>query len=148
MDTLALVMGDPRYGQPGFRNAASNGQDAWNDFTYAQFAAAIDRVHDAEPVLAISAKVDDLRKLRAAGTRMMSFTHLNDAVLQAQPVLAYYDRMVAVIGGQAAVRQFFRQYAVPGLGHAVVNGTANPSAVLKTIAPGARAFSTQSTSKP
>lgn len=59
----------------------------------------------------------DLRPLRDSGAKLILWHGANDAALSLKSTTAYYDGLVASMGGQAQVDAFVRYYMAPGVNH-------------------------------
>ncbi|MFT3720721.1 tannase/feruloyl esterase family alpha/beta hydrolase [Pseudorhodoferax sp.] len=59
----------------------------------------------------------DLAAFKAAGGKAIVFQGWQDAVVNPVDTIAYYERLRAAQGGQAAADAFFRLFLVPGMGH-------------------------------
>jgi feruloyl esterase len=134
---VALEMQDPAIAEPMFRSAAGSGQSKWKDLTYAQLADAYARG------LALQAKFGnintnnpDLTAFRKRGGKMLTWHGIADEVIPVQGSIHYYDNAARRIGGVDRLRDFYRLYLVPGLGHGTPNGTSDHDAVIPNFAPG------------
>jgi feruloyl esterase len=58
----------------------------------------------------------DLRKLRAAGAKLIVYQGGNDTIEMAA-IYDYYENVEKLIGSRTATQSFFRLYTVPGMGH-------------------------------
>jgi feruloyl esterase len=64
-----------------------------------------------------SATGRDLRAFKANHGKLIMFTGLADPIVPPQDTIAYYDAVGREMGGLAATQEFFRFFAVPGMGH-------------------------------
>ncbi|MFI8683380.1 tannase/feruloyl esterase family alpha/beta hydrolase [Brevundimonas diminuta] len=59
----------------------------------------------------------DLTRFKAAGGKLISYYGWADAFGGAQNIMDYYDRAERVAGGEAATRDFYRNFMIPGMDH-------------------------------
>lgn len=59
----------------------------------------------------------DLSAFKAGGGKLLVYNGWQDPVVNAVDTIAYYDRVKAAQGSQAATDAFFRLFMVPGMGH-------------------------------
>lgn len=59
----------------------------------------------------------DLRRFKAAGGKLLTYTGWNDAVVGVLDTLDYYGSVEKILGGPAATQEFFRLFVVPGMNH-------------------------------
>ena len=85
----------------------------WWTFDYDRQLALADRV--------VGPLVDqvnpDLGAFKARGGKLIAYNGWNDPVVNALDTIAYYEKVRARQGSQAATDQFFRLFLVPGMGH-------------------------------
>jgi hypothetical protein len=128
-DMVAPAMQNPRMAGPEFKNASGDGQGLWLALSYAQFANAFDRAVALQPAFNdLDAVNPDLTAFKARGGKLLTWHGLDDAVVHTQGTIRYYQRVIKKMGGVADVQSFYKLYLVPGIGHASINGTANPDA--------------------
>jgi feruloyl esterase len=124
-DVVAIALRNPKLGNPAFKNATGNGEDGWKNLSYEQLAAAYDAFRALDPVMGFNSNNPDLTRLRNAGTKLLHVTHLHDSSVWVQGHTAYYDKVVARMGGLAAVQAYYKFYVLPGLFHGSFSGSAN-----------------------
>lgn len=128
-DSVALALQNPTMASTNFRNATGNGQDMWKTLSYAQLANAMERSLALQPVMGhIDSNDPDLSAFKASGGKFLSWHGVHDEALPVQGTIHYYDRVVQAMGGLDNVRDFFKFYIVPGVGHATPNGSSNSAA--------------------
>lgn len=128
-DWVAIELQNPTIGGPQLINATGNGANGWRLLGYAQLANAFERGVALDPAFGyINTDNPDLGKFRDRGARLLSYHGLADPLIFPQGTVHYYERVLAQMGGLAAVQSFYRLYLVPGMGHGFSNGTANPAA--------------------
>ncbi|QQE08744.1 tannase/feruloyl esterase family alpha/beta hydrolase [Cupriavidus sp. ISTL7] len=59
----------------------------------------------------------DLRPLKNSNAKLILWHGTNDAALSFKATNAYYEGMVAAVGGQASADEFVRYYLAPGVNH-------------------------------
>jgi len=59
----------------------------------------------------------DISAFKARGGKLLVYNGWADPVVNALDTIAYYDKVRAAQGGQAATDEFFRLFLVPGMGH-------------------------------
>lgn len=130
-DWVAIELQNPTIGGSQLVNATGNGANGWRDLTYAQLSNAFDRGVALDPAFGyINTDNPDLTKFRDRGAKLISYHGLSDPLIFPQGTINYYERVLAKMGGLAAVQNYYRLYLIPGMGHGFYNGTANPSAVV------------------
>lgn len=128
-DWVAIELQNPTIGGPLLRNASGNGANGWTSLSYAQLSNAFDRGVALDPAFAnINTDNPDLSKFRDRGGKLISYHGLADQLIFPQGTVAYYERVLAQMGGAASVQNFYRLYLVPGMGHSLGNGSSNPAA--------------------
>ncbi len=133
-DMVALENQDPTLATPpptppGFINATGNGANGWKNLSYAQLAEAFDNGVALQRSFArINTDDPDLRPFRNAGGKMLVYHGLADILIMPQGQVNYYERVIRELGGLHAVKKFYRLFLVPGMSHALANGTTNPTA--------------------
>lgn len=128
-DQVAIALQNPTLAQPTFINASGNGSDGWKTLSYAQLSNAFDRGVSLDPLFGhINTDNPDLSKFRDRGGKLLSYHGLADPLIFAMGTVNYYERVLAQMGGTAAVQNFYRLYLIPGMNHGFSNGTPNASA--------------------
>jgi Tannase and feruloyl esterase len=123
--------------EPNFLNASGSGQSRWKQLSYAQLSQAYVRGLALQRQFAdINTDKADLSAFARAGGKMLSWHGMADEVIPVQGTVHYYNRAARTMGGIDRLRQFYRLYLVPGLGHGSPNGTSNRTAVIPNFAPG------------
>jgi hypothetical protein len=64
-----------------------------------------------------SAANPDLRKFKAAGSKLIVYQGWNDIFAPPAETIDYYDTVVRTMGGHAATEDFFRLFMLPGVDH-------------------------------
>jgi hypothetical protein len=59
----------------------------------------------------------DLRRFKARGGKLLSFTGWNDAVEGVLRTVDYYETAERILGGRASTQDFFRLFVIPGMEH-------------------------------
>src|SRR5262245_55865877 len=109
---------------PGFSNATGNGANGWKGLSYAQLADAYDDGVLLQPSFAhINTDKANLRRFRDAGGKMLLYHGLADVLIMPQGSINYYERVVREMDGLRGVKKFYRMFLVPGMSHALANGT-------------------------
>jgi feruloyl esterase len=125
-DNVALALGDVRYAADAGATSAipiTNGSAAirnkWLELDYAALADAIDKNVALQPTLFSDLITDkaDLGKLRELGRKVIVWSGLADDAIPPAGNVNYHERVVAAMGGHAAVQKFMRMYLLPGLAH-------------------------------
>lgn len=128
-DWVAIELQNPTIGGPQLINATGNGANGWRFLSYAQLANAFERGVALDPAFGyINTDNPNLTRFRDRGAKLISYHGLADPLIFPQGTIHYYERVLAQMGGLAAVQSFYRLYLVPGMGHGFSNGTANPDA--------------------
>lgn len=134
---VALEMQNTTLAEPQFRNAAGSGQSLWKKLTYAQLADAYARGLALQPKFGnINTSNPDLSGFRKHGGKLLTWHGMADEVIPVQGTIHYYNNVARRMGGLDRLREFYRFYLVPGLGHGTPNGTSNHSAVIPNFEPG------------
>ncbi|WP_298286112.1 tannase/feruloyl esterase family alpha/beta hydrolase [Novosphingobium sp.] len=134
---VALEMQDPAIAEPLFRSAAGSGQSGWKHLTYAKLADAYARGLALQPQFGhINTSNPDLGAFRKRGGKLLTWHGMADEVIPVQGTIHYYSSVASRMGGVDRVRDFYRLYLVPGLGHGTPNGTSNHAAVIPNFEPG------------
>lgn len=129
IDMVALELQNPRLGTPMFRNATGDGADGWRSLDYADLARAFDAGVALQPAFGhVNTDNPDLSAFAARGGKLLQFHGNSDVPTYHAGSLAYYDKVIARSGGVGRVQAFYRMYLIPGMGHAITNGTANVDA--------------------
>jgi hypothetical protein len=137
MDQLALELQNPTIGLPSFQNATGNGANLWKDLSYEQLSNAFDRGIALQPNFGnINTDEPDLSAFKAHGGKLLHYHGLSDYLIMPQGSINYYERVLAAMGGPAAVQSFYKLYLVAGMGHGPNNGTSNAAANLPLPATG------------
>ena len=117
-DVVALSLQNPTIAHTNFFNATGNGQALWKELSFAQLANAYYRGLALQPEFSfINTDNPDLRGLRRAGGKVLSYHGLADDLIAPQGSLNYYARVVAEMGGNEKVQRFNRLYLIPGMAH-------------------------------
>jgi len=59
----------------------------------------------------------DLRRFKAAGGKLLSYTGWNDPVEGVLRTVDYYETAEKIMGGRSATQDFFRLFVIPGMDH-------------------------------
>jgi hypothetical protein len=59
----------------------------------------------------------DLRRFKARGGKLLSYTGWNDAIEGVLRTVDYYETAERTMGGPAATQDFFRLFVIPGMEH-------------------------------
>jgi feruloyl esterase len=117
-DMVALNLENPKLATPSLINAAGNGENGWMSLTYADLAKSSAR---GKALQAAFSRIDtdntDLSKYKARGGKILQFHGLADGLIAPQGSLHYYEAVSAKMGGYDKVKEFYRLYEVPGMGH-------------------------------
>ena len=110
--------GIPALGSRGFTNATGTGKNQWLDsLDYAGLAhAQAQGVRLQAQFSNINTDNPDLSRFAARG-KIVMYQGLADEYIPAQGAINYYERVMARMGGAAAVQKFFRFYLIPGFTH-------------------------------
>ena len=110
--------GIPALGSKGFTNATGTGKNQWLDsLDYAGLANAQAQGVRLQPQFSnINTDNPDLTRYAARG-KIVMYQGLADEYIPAQGAINYYERVMARMGGAAAVQKFFRLYLIPGFTH-------------------------------
>jgi feruloyl esterase len=128
-DMVALELQDPTWARPNFINATGNGVDRWRTLSYAALSNAYDQGVALQSAFAnINTDDPDLGRFALRGGKMLVYHGLADTLIPPQGTTHYYTRLSDRMGGDAVVRNFYRLFLVPGMGHGLSNGTTNPAA--------------------
>jgi len=134
---VALEMQDATIAEPLFRTAAGSGQSGWKKLTYAQLAKAYASGLALQPKFGnVNTNNPDLSAFRKRGGKLLTWHGLADEVIPVQGSVLYYNSVARQMGGLDRLREFYRLYLVPGLGHGTPNGTSNRAAVIPNFEPG------------
>jgi len=128
-DLIAMVMQKPSLGTKAFFNATGKGEDGWKSLSYADLAAAFDRAVALQPQFHhIDADNPDLSAFKAHGGKFIQFVAANDTIIHSSGSIDYHLKLAKKMG-EASLREFYRFYMAPGLGHVqFMHGTTNPAA--------------------
>lgn len=136
-EMVALELQNPTLAGTGFLNASGNGQALWQQLGYGQLSNAYDRGQALQAQFGgIDTANPDLSAYQQRGGKILSWHGLADELIVPQGTVHYYHRVAQAMGGMAQTQSFFRLYLVPGQGHGTANGTANPAALVPSVAPG------------
>ena len=129
-DLVAMELGDPALATASFINASGDGADGWKGLSYARLKTAQDEGVTLQNDFAeINTDDADLSAFAAHGGKLLMYHGLSDNLIPPQGSLNYYTRVMKRMGGPKKVQAFYRLYLVPGMAHAIANGTANSDAV-------------------
>ncbi|MDZ4073164.1 MAG: tannase/feruloyl esterase family alpha/beta hydrolase [Hylemonella sp.] len=124
-DMLTLALRDVRYAADAAvvsgmatRNTSTPVRNRWQELTYTSYAQALSQGLD-QPLLrdyqtdnaAAATKFASLKR------KMILWNGLAEDVIPAQGAIHYYERVKAVVGGEAQAQQFLRMYNLPGMAH-------------------------------
>ena len=125
-DNLALALQDVRYAADAsttsaiaITNGSTNVRNKWLELDYAALADATKKGVALQPELFSNLITDnaDLGKLRDLGRKVIVYSGLVDDAIPPAGNINYHERVVAAMGGHAAVQKFMRMYLVPGSAH-------------------------------
>ena len=125
-DNLALVLQDVRYAADAsttsaiaITNGSTSVRNKWLELDYAALADAMKKGVVLQPELFSNLITDnaDLGKLRDLGRKVIVYSGLVDDAIPPAGNINYHERVVAAMGGHAAVQKFMRMYLVPGSAH-------------------------------
>lgn len=134
---VAQEMQDPTIAEPRFLNASGNGQSKWTRLSYKQLSDAYNRGIVLQGRFGnINSDNPDLSAFQKRGGKLLTWHGMADEVIPAQGTIHYYESVVRRMGGIERVRNFYRLYLVPGLGHGTPNGTSNRAAIIPNFEPG------------
>jgi hypothetical protein len=99
-----------RYGLPGY-STDPNWKDTDLNFDqdYKRFGLAPD-FENSNP---------DLRRLKAAGAKLIVYHGATDTSDPPAPVIDYYETVEKTMGGRKSTQDFFRLFLIPGMNHCV-----------------------------
>jgi feruloyl esterase len=125
-DQVALSLQNPKLASASFHNATANGEDRWKDLSYSQLAEAQAQGEVLSTAFGgINTDNPDLSRFRNRRGKMLLYYGMADQLIPIQGATAYYEKVARQMGGHAAVRQFYRYYQVPGMGHCAGVGSVN-----------------------
>jgi len=125
-DNFALAMQDVRYAADAsttssipITNGSTKDRNKWLELDYRALADAVHRYVDAQPTLFSNLATDkaDLARLRDLGRKVVVYNGLADDAIPPAGSINYHERVVAAMGGDAAVQKFMRMYLLPGVAH-------------------------------
>ncbi len=87
------------------------------DFDYLQFNFDTDPARLVESARFTATNSTDYRAFKARGGKALIYMGQGDALLNANGVRRWYERLADANGGMAQTQHFARYYAVPGMGH-------------------------------
>lgn len=117
-DVVALSLQNPAIAHTNFFNATGNGQALWKGLSFAQLADAQARGLALQREFSfINTDSVDLRGLRKAGGKVLSYHGLADDLIAPQGSLNYYTRLLAEVGSHDKVQKFNRLYLIPAMAH-------------------------------
>src|SRR5262249_38711741 len=97
--------------------------------TYEQLSKAFDAGVALQPEFGfINSDDPDLSAFKARGGKLIVVHGMNDGLIAYQGSVRYYEAVLARIGGSSKIQDFYRFYAIPGMGHGPLNGTSNAEA--------------------
>ncbi|ACS86086.1 tannase/feruloyl esterase family alpha/beta hydrolase [Musicola paradisiaca] len=117
-DLVALELQRADIAGDSFKNASGDGKNGWKTLSYAELAHAYDQGLRLQTAFSrINTDDPNLSGLRAVKGKILIYHGLADEKIMPQGTINYYHRVVAAMGGQAAVDPFVRLYLIPGLAH-------------------------------
>ena len=118
------LIGPTGSGEPHVKDLGSNylrymgfEQDPGPDYHSRDFDLDRDIPRLAHMARLYNATDPDLRGLRAAGTRLLMYHGLADALVVPQESIEYFESVVEEFGSLEAVNEFFRLFLIPGADH-------------------------------
>jgi feruloyl esterase len=117
-DQVAIELQNPALGSVFFRNAISNGTNAWVNLGYSGLTlAAYQGLALQSQFSDINTDDADLSAFKARGGKLLMFHGLADNLIASQGSDNYYNRVASLQGGFTPTQSFFRYYHVPGFAH-------------------------------
>ena len=126
-DSVAQALQDVRYAADTgatsaipITNGSTSERNKWQELSYAALADAVNKsTAAAEATLFSDLATDkaDLGKLRDLGRKVIVYNGLADDAIPPAGSINYHERVVAAMGGHAAVQKFMRMYLLPGAAH-------------------------------
>ncbi|KAF2011108.1 tannase and feruloyl esterase [Aaosphaeria arxii CBS 175.79] len=111
----ASVFRDASLGDPDYFPGGTN---AWQNFTYEQFA---EKMLEGQRLdhewINMDADNPDLSAFHDQGGKIMVYHGLADPNVPPHATISYYERSSAISGGYERAREFHRLFLVPGMGH-------------------------------
>jgi len=108
-------MADYAWGDPYFKDTTLL-TTSENEWKYTNFDFDRDFARSGVGVLFADTN-PDLRLFKAAGGKLISYQGGNDTSEIPGAVFDYYETVEKTMGGRAATQDFFRLFAIPGMGH-------------------------------
>ena len=125
-DLVALNLQNPSLAAPTFVNATGNGKSAWTTLRYADLARSADQ---GKALQASFGNIDtdnpDLSRFKARHGKLLQYHGLADSLIAPEGSINYYGTVVQALGGYGNVKDFYRFYEIPGMGHCQGIGTVN-----------------------
>ncbi len=87
------------------------------DWDFRTFDFDRDVAHADNAIGYMSATDDDLSKFRARGGKLLMYTGWIDPVAPPEDIAKYYEAVARRMGGFDRIRDFYRFFMVPGMGH-------------------------------
>lgn len=132
-DLVALILQDSRIAQSSFINKISNGLDQWKMLDYVALADAQQKgVTMQNEFYNINTDSTDLSKFNQDGRKLIIYHGLADEVIMPQGTMRYIKHLKENMG-ESVVNRFMQAYFIPGMGHGITNGTANPNANVSLV---------------
>lgn len=123
-ETVALNLENPKLASPGPLNP--KGQNGWLALTYADLAKSAERGRALQTAFGkIDSNNPDLSKFKSRNGKLLQYHGLADVLIAPQGSRYYYGAVSAKLGGYDNVKDFYRLYEIPGMGHCNGVGSAN-----------------------
>ena len=125
-DGVALALQDVSYSVDAsassnipITNGSTTVRNKWQELDYRALANAVKKYDAAQPTLFSNLATDkaDLRKARDLDRKIVVYNGLADDAIPPAGSINYHERVVAAMGGHAAVQKFMRMYLLPGAAH-------------------------------
>jgi len=104
---------------------AQNPNWDWTTLTRADFELFVNQSVEAYGAV-MGSDNPDLTGFRARGGKLLILHGLADQILPSQGTVAYYERVMACLGGAAQTAEFARLFLVPGVDHGFRGAGASP----------------------